>query len=48
MPNELNNILTLDSDSNIETQQSKEDLIWHEITNAYRTPPDSYGNPWWY
>ena len=37
MPNELNNILTLDSDSNIETQQSKEDLIWHEITNAYRT-----------
>lgn len=37
MPNELNNILTLDSDSNIETQQSEEDLIWHEITNAYRT-----------
>ncbi|MFR5150004.1 MAG: hypothetical protein ACLTER_11060 [Ruminococcus sp.] len=37
MPDELNNILTLDSDSNIETQQSKEDLIWHEITNAYRT-----------
>lgn len=37
MPNEMNNILTLDADSNIETQQSKEDLIWHEITNAYRT-----------
>lgn len=37
MPNEINNILTLDADSNIETQQSKEDLIWHEITNAYRT-----------
>ncbi|MDD2980513.1 MAG: S1 RNA-binding domain-containing protein [Hespellia sp.] len=37
MPNEHNNILTLEADSNIETQQSKEDLIWHEITNAYRT-----------
>ena len=37
MPNEMYNILTLDADSNIETQQSKEDLIWHEITNAYRT-----------
>lgn len=37
MPNEMNNILTLDADSNIETQQSKEDHIWHEITNAYRT-----------
>lgn len=37
MPNEMNNILTLDADSNIETQQNKEDLIWHEITNAYRT-----------
>ncbi len=37
MQNEFNNILTLDNDSNIETQQSKEDLIWHEITNAYRT-----------
>lgn len=33
----MNNILTLDADSNIETQQTKEDLIWHEITNAYRT-----------
>lgn len=37
MPNELNNILTLDADSTIETQRSKEDLIWHEIANAYRT-----------
>lgn len=39
MPNELNNtnILTLEADSSIETQQSKEDLIWHEIQNAYRT-----------
>lgn len=37
MPNELNHILTLDNDTTIETQKSKEDLIWHEITNAYRT-----------
>lgn len=37
MPNELNNILTLDADSSIETQQSKEDVIWHEVNNAYRT-----------
>lgn len=37
MPNELNNILTLDADTNIETQQNKEDIIWHEIMNAYRT-----------
>ncbi|MBM6826807.1 S1 RNA-binding domain-containing protein [Mordavella massiliensis] len=37
MPNEMNNILTLESDAAIETQKSKEDLIWHEITNAYRT-----------
>lgn len=42
MPNEQNtlsnhNILTLDSDAVIETQQSKADLIWHEIQNAFRT-----------
>lgn len=42
MPNEktnLNNasILTLDSDAILETTQSKADLIWHEIQNAYRT-----------
>lgn len=41
MPNEkiLNNasILTLDSDAVLETTQSKADLIWHEIQNAYRT-----------
>lgn len=36
MPTELNNILALDNDT-IETQKSKEDLTWHEITNAYRT-----------
>lgn len=30
-------ILTLDADSVIETQQSKADIIWHEIQNAYRT-----------
>ena len=37
MPNELNNILTLEADSRVETQQTKEDIIWHEINNAYRT-----------
>ena len=37
MPNEMNNILTLENDAAVETQKSKEDLIWHEITNAYRT-----------
>ena len=37
MPNEMNNILTLESDDAVETQKSKEYLIWHEITNAYRT-----------
>lgn len=30
-------ILTLDSDTVLETAQSKADIIWHEITNAYRT-----------
>lgn len=35
----LNNatILTLDSDTVLESAQSKADIIWHEITNAYRT-----------
>lgn len=37
MPNEMNNILTLENDAAVETQKSKKDLIWHEITNAYRT-----------
>ena len=37
MPNEMNNILTLENDAAVETLKSKEDLIWHEITNAYRT-----------
>lgn len=37
MPNELNKILTLEADSRVETQQTKEDIIWHEINNAYRT-----------
>ncbi len=31
------NVLTLDSDGILETSQSKADLIWHEIQNAYRT-----------
>lgn len=42
MPNEQNvitnhNILALDSDTVIETQQSKADIVWHEIQNAFRT-----------
>ena len=42
MQNEQNTItnvpvLTLDSDAMLETAQSKADLIWHEIQNAYRT-----------
>ncbi|MDO4274166.1 MAG: RNA-binding protein [Eubacteriales bacterium] len=42
MPNEKNNlnstsILILDSDTALETTQSKADLVWHEIQNAYRT-----------
>ena len=30
-------VLTIDSDAVLETAQSKADLIWHEIQNAYRT-----------
>ena len=30
-------ILSLDSDTILETAQSKADLIWHDIQNAYRT-----------
>ena len=42
MQNEQNKItnvpvLALDSDAVLETAQSKADLIWHEIQNAYRT-----------
>lgn len=42
MQNEQNTItnvpvLTLDSGAVLETAQSKADLIWHEIQNAYRT-----------
>lgn len=41
MPNDVTNtnaaILTLDSDAVLETTQSKADLIWHDIQNAYRT-----------
>lgn len=38
MPNERNStVLTLDSDAVLETAQTKADLTWHEIQNAYRT-----------
>lgn len=30
-------ILTLSTDSEVETQESREDIIWHELQNAYRT-----------
>lgn len=30
-------ILTLNADSEVETQESREDAIWHELQNAYRT-----------
>ena len=30
-------ILTLNADIEIETQESREDTIWHELQNAYRT-----------
>lgn len=28
-------ILTLNADSEVETQESREDTIWHELQNAY-------------
>lgn len=30
-------ILTLSADAEVETLESKEDTIWHELQNAYRT-----------
>lgn len=30
-------ILTLNADAEVETQESREDTIWHELQNAYRT-----------
>lgn len=30
-------ILTIDSDAEVETPESREDLVWHELQNAYRT-----------
>lgn len=37
-------ILTLSVDSEVETQESREDLIWHELQNAYRTRKILTGN----
>ena len=37
-------ILTLSADSEVETQESKEDLVWHELQNAYRTKKILTGN----
>jgi len=47
MANEMNPnipILTIDADTPIETVQTKEDTIWHEIQNAYRTQRILTGN----
>ena len=30
-------VLTLSADGEIETLQSREDTLWHELQNAYRT-----------
>ena len=30
-------ILTLSADTEVETQESREDTLWHELQNAYRT-----------
>ncbi len=30
-------ILTLNADTEVETQESREDTVWHELQNAYRT-----------
>lgn len=37
-------VLTLDSDTVLETAQSKADLIWHDIQNGipYQEDPDWY------
>ena len=37
LPSSSLSILTIDADSIIETQESREDIIWHELQNAYRT-----------
>ena len=33
----LSSILTLSADAEVETPESREDTIWHELQNAYRT-----------
>ena len=37
-------ILTLTADAEVETQETKEDIIWHELQNAYRTRKILTGN----
>ncbi|NBI87976.1 S1 RNA-binding domain-containing protein [Lachnospiraceae bacterium] len=37
-------ILTLNADSEVETPESREDTIWHELQNAYRTRKILTGN----
>ena len=37
-------ILTLTVDAEVETQETKEDILWHELQNAYRTRKILTGN----
>jgi len=37
-------ILTINADAEVVTQESKEDVIWHEMQNAYRTKKILTGN----
>ena len=37
-------ILTLNADTEIETPESREETIWHELQNAYRTKKILTGN----
>lgn len=37
-------ILTLTADAEVETQETKEDILWHELQNAYRTRKILTGN----
>lgn len=37
-------ILTLSADTEVETQESREDTLWHELQNAYRTRRILTGN----
>lgn len=42
--NAPSSILTLTADAEVETQETKEDILWHELQNAYRTRKILTGN----